>query len=103
MRSNTAQVIAKGRYGSSADARKLVDCAEAALRKEAHADALPMLDQALTLDPENVRAWVLMGMCHEQGGRLAPAREAYATALGLDDRHPACRTALARMLLIDSR
>ncbi len=103
MRSNVAEVVAKGRHGSSADAQMLVSCAEAALRKQAHTDAFPMLDQALTLDPENVRAWVLMGVCHEQGGRLGLAKEAYATALGLDDRHPACRTALARMLLIDSR
>jgi Flp pilus assembly protein TadD len=82
MRSNVAEVVAKGRHGSSADAQMLVSCAEAALRKQAHTDAYPMLDQALTLDPENVRAWVLMGMCHEQGGRLGPGQRGLRHGLG---------------------
>jgi Flp pilus assembly protein TadD len=101
MASNAAALVAKGRVGSSADAQMLVACATAALHKEAHREAYGMLDQALTLDPENVRAWVLMGMCHEQAGRIASAREAYAMALGLDDKHPSCRMAQKRLALLD--
>ena len=53
------------------------------------AQAIGPFRQAVELDPENVRAWNNLSVCHIRTGALGPAREAVGQALERSQRlHP---------------
>jgi serine/threonine protein kinase/tetratricopeptide (TPR) repeat protein len=47
-------------------------------------EALPLLEEAVRLDPQSFRAWLLLARCHDEVGRHADAAACYGTCIALE-------------------
>ncbi len=81
--------------GEAADVRTLYLQGEALRSLERYADAIVPLRKVAVLEPENVRVWLALGLCHRRTGRIDLAIEALDTALAADSDEPLIRYNLA--------
>ncbi|OOG50624.1 tetratricopeptide repeat protein [Polaromonas sp. C04] len=56
------------------------------VRRGHWADALPLLEEALVAEPDNLEAWSHLGMAHAELGQMTPALQAFERALAIDPR-----------------
>lgn len=89
--------------GDSADARSLVRLGAAYRSAERRAEARGVLERALTRDPENSGAVLLLGITYEELGLHSRARELYGRYQQVG-RSPGLKTELGkRLALLDRR
>jgi serine/threonine protein kinase/tetratricopeptide (TPR) repeat protein len=50
-------------------------------------DALPLLEEAVRLDPRNFRAWFVLARCHDVAERNADAAACYSTCIALEPEY----------------
>lgn len=73
---------------------------EAQGEADAFEQAAAAWSEVLALRPHSFEAWMQLGLAHARGGRVAPAREAWRTALELDPNHPGL---LRNLALLEAR
>jgi len=83
--------------GKTIDALPLVAAAVTAARLERHEDALALARAAVVAEPQNARAWALIGQASEARGALEEARTAYEHACSLDGHDFGAALAAARL------
>lgn len=67
-------------------ARTLYDAAVKELDASGPTSACPMFEEVITLAPESVGGWTMLGECRKRQGRLASAFQAYTQAAGVAAR-----------------
>ena len=55
------------------------------------------LDQAVQLDPSNLRAWTSRGLAYERLGETDKAAGSYAKALNINDKYEPAKAGFARV------
>jgi predicted CXXCH cytochrome family protein len=83
---------------SPASSIPYVELALAYLKLGRAAPAVKWLEQAVSVEPDNPRAWNNLGKSRESVGDQAGARQAYEKALELDQQNTFARTNLASVL-----
>lgn len=73
---------------SNEQARALLDDATLAVQTGRYGDALPLVDQALALDPDNYEAFVVRGIALSQTNKPAEATEAFRKSIALNPNVP---------------
>jgi tetratricopeptide (TPR) repeat protein len=73
------------------------------LSQEQPEDAATLLRLMLHLTPTDERAWLGLGLCHEQVGQFDIARELYAAGTVAANPAARCALACARLLVNENR
>jgi putative PEP-CTERM system TPR-repeat lipoprotein len=81
------------------DARPLIGRARIALARGRSAEAIVLLDEALTYDPDSADAWALKGTTDRDNGRIDQAERALSKALEIDADHEKALSARAALRL----
>jgi Flp pilus assembly protein TadD len=63
-----------------------------------YAEAAAEIRQAIAVDPQDVRSWMLLGHAQERLGDAAGAEQSYRRAVELDPGHPRARLSLGTLL-----
>jgi lipopolysaccharide biosynthesis regulator YciM len=82
---------------ASIDVAALIDLAQEAVQQREFGHAEDILQGALVIDPDSAPAWSLLGRVEHELGANAPAVEAYANAVMLNDSDLNTALALAQL------
>ncbi len=89
--------------GAPKPARKALERAQNAFRKQRLDEAEKHLKTAIKLYPQYAAAWVGLGEVYQAGQRFAEAREAFQRAIAADDRYVNPYISIARIAILEQK
>lgn len=81
------------------DKDPLIQQAHELIKKNKYADAIPVLQKAIGLDPKSADAWAQLGYASRRIGAFSSSLSSYETALELDPKHQSALSYLGELYL----